>query len=433
MNRCGRLAFLSVVALTSVVGCGEDDFSDDAYGAVDLTPFYADGASAANPRAAVPAEMRTLKGWFEGNRAEFYDFGIVNHRRKRNAAGATIREPDIAYVNKMYFFYDSAGNPMFSKPLYDERTGAWSMKGGANLLNPNPEPANGNEGVYYATPYSQRLRVPVRDGVRGNANYQRPIIDKLANDSTYTGLWEVVQVKTQSGYVPDSIKSWKTLEAAIDARKVDVHRTLKVINCPVIEEATWVVPSAMLYRQPANGRPGAVVPQPRVELWYRTKLGYCYMANGLQMIADLGDRDARDPGNIDLFKYQDDAIPTWDSFDVIRYSVGEGANKVELVEALVNKLFIPRSTVAVMRGTTANQDFRYGTDDVVSAAPRIFPEDPPGYSPIVWLHDVVVPADPPYVFGSYKKLSDIDPAKITPRDTATTVWTKNYPMAGFAS
>ena len=86
-----------------------------------------------------------------------------------------------------------------------------------------------------------------------------------------------------------------------------------------------------------------------------------------------------------------------------------------------------------MRGATANQDFRYGTDDVIPAAPRIFPDDPPGYSPIVWLHDVVVPADPPYVFGSYKKLSDIDPAKITPRDTATTVWTKNFPMAGFAS
>jgi hypothetical protein len=187
----------------------------------------------------------------------------------------------------------------------------------------------------------------------------------------------------------------------------------------------------MLYRQPRNGRPAAVVPQPRVELWYRTKLGYCYLSTGLQMIADLGDRDARDPGNIDLFGYGQTA--DFDSFDVIRYSVGEGVNKVDLVEALVSKLFIPRSTVPVMRGTTANQDFRYGTDDVVSAAPRIFPEDPPGYSPIVWLHDVVVPADPPYVFGSYKRLTDIDPAKITPRDTSTTVWTKNYPLAGYAS
>ena len=96
--------------------------------------------------------------------------------------------------------------------------------------------------------------------------------------------------------------------------------------------------------------------------------------------------------------------------------MGEGTNKVDLVEALVSKLYIPRSTVAVMRGATANQDFRYGSDDLIPAAPRIFPEDPPGYSPIVWLHDVVVPADPPYVFGSYKKLSDIDPPRL-PRAT----------------
>jgi hypothetical protein len=29
-----------------------------------------------------------------------------------------------------------------------------------------------------------------------------------------------VHVKAQAGYVPDSIKSWKTLDAAIDANKV---------------------------------------------------------------------------------------------------------------------------------------------------------------------------------------------------------------------
>ena len=59
------------------------------------------------------------KGWYEGNRAEFYDFGIVNHRRKRNAAGATINEPDIAYVNQMYFFFDSAGSRCSPSRIYD--------------------------------------------------------------------------------------------------------------------------------------------------------------------------------------------------------------------------------------------------------------------------------------------------------------------------
>src|SRR5215213_9149319 len=268
MNRCGRLAFLSrpllgslaLASLFTAVGCGEDELSDDAYGAIDLTPFYADGASVANPRQAVPAELRPNKGWYEGLRTEFYDFGVVNHRRKRNAAGATIREPDIAYVNPIYFFYDQAGLPLFSKPLFDERTGTWSMKGGQNLLDPNPLPApEANAGVYYSTPYSQRLRRPVVDADRRSDDYQRPIIDKLANDSTYTGLWEIVQIKTQNGYVPDAIKSWKTLKQAIDDKKVTSQRTLKVINCPVIEEATWVVPSPMIYRQARNNRPASVV------------------------------------------------------------------------------------------------------------------------------------------------------------------------------
>ena len=141
-------------------------------------------------------------------------------------------------------------------------------------------------------------------GRNNSDDYQRPIIDKLANDSTYTGLWEVVGVKTQAGYVPDTIKSWKTLDAAIEAKKVSIDRTLKVINCPVIEEATWVVPTSMMYRQARPGRQAAVTPQPRVELWFRTKLGCCYLAApGCETIADLDDRDARDPANIDLFTY----------------------------------------------------------------------------------------------------------------------------------
>ena len=94
---------------------------------------------------------------------------------------------------------------------------------------------------------------------RQRDDYQRPIIDKLANDANYTGLWEIVHVKAQSGYVPDSIKSWKTLEAAIDASKFSVQRTLKVINCPVIEEATWVVPRHVFRqaqpRPPGGGHP----------------------------------------------------------------------------------------------------------------------------------------------------------------------------------
>ena len=52
----------------------------------------------------------------------------------------------------------------------------------------------------------------------------------------------------------------------------------------------------------------------------------------------------------------DEQKPDFDTFDVIRYSVGEGTNQVDLVEALVEQALHPQSTVAVMRGGTANQD-----------------------------------------------------------------------------
>ena len=157
MNRCGSngrtvtftLRGLAALTLLSAaaVGCGEDELSDDYYGAIDLTPFYADGASAANPRAAIPENQPIVRGWYKGRRAEYYDFGVTNHRKKRNAAGGTINEPDIAYVGQMYFFYDANGNPMFSKPIYDDqRTGAYYMRGGENMLSPIPrKPADARE------------------------------------------------------------------------------------------------------------------------------------------------------------------------------------------------------------------------------------------------------------------------------------------------
>ena len=70
---------------------------------------------------------------------------------------------------------------------------------------------------------------------------------------------------------------------------------------------------------------------------------------------------------------------------------------------------------------------------MIPAAPRIFPEIRRATAPSSGC-TTCVPADPPYVFGSFKGLTDVDPAKITARVTPpTTVWTKNYPVAGFAS
>ena len=121
------------VILTSValVGCG-DKLSDDAYGFIDLAPYYYDGSSATNPTAGLPREIAPVKGWMNGVRAEYYDFGLVGFVKKRTDG----KLPDYASVPPMYFFYDSAGNPIFSRPVYEKRTGLWHMKGGLNTLDP---------------------------------------------------------------------------------------------------------------------------------------------------------------------------------------------------------------------------------------------------------------------------------------------------------
>lgn len=447
MNRCGSngrtvtftLRGLAALTLLSAaaVGCGEDELSDDYYGAIDLTPFYADGASAANPRAAIPDNQPILRGWYNGRRTEYYDFGVTNHRKKRNAAGATINEPDIAYVNPIYFFYDANGNPMFSKPLYDEqRTGAFFMRGGENMLSPTPRVPQGDREIaaHYRTPYSQRPRLPVVDPLRGSANYQRPIIDKLANENTYTGLWEIVTVKATGGYKPDSIKSKKTLDAAVEAGDFTLTRTLKVINCPVIEEKTFVPPSPMAVRQ---GQGAYMLVQPRIEIWYRTKLGFCFLANGFETIGEVAwddaakvEKDPRFPENVNLFKADDVPALGVDTFDVVRYQVGESSNSAWVVEARVMKVYTPKTVVA--RGGSTTSTVRMVADDIFPALPKHVAWDPPGYSPIVWLHDIDVPQAPAYESGSFKSLDQVDPAKILPRDSGTAAWTKNMPVIGAA-
>ena len=442
MNRCGRtVAFLyrglAALTLLSAVGCGEEELSDDFYGAVDLTPFYADGATLANPRAAIPDAINPVKAWYKGRRAEYYDFGVVAHRKKRNAAGATINEPDIAFVNPMYFFYDQAGNPMFSKPLYDgQRTGTFFMRGGENMLSPTPrEPNAANQAevsAHYATPYSQRPRRPFVDAWRGNDDYQRPIIDKLADDATYTGLWEVVIARAKGGYTPDAIKSWKTLKSAVDDGKFALTRTLKAINCPVIEEKTAVTPSAVAVRQ--GGEPYMLV-QPRVEVWYRTKLGFCHMANGFETIGEVNvvggkEVDPREsPDNITLFKADEIADRGIETFDVVKYQVGNEKQSVWVLEAKVMKIYSPKITVA-RGGILSNSTVRVTGDDIITALPKHLPWDQPGFSPIVWLHEVDVPQAPAYEPGSFKSLEDVDPVKIGARDAATAAWTKNMPVIG---
>jgi hypothetical protein len=417
-------------SLLSLVGCGETDLSDEYYGTIDLGPYFYDGSSASDPYKGLPRNLTPQKGWNSGLRAEYYDFGLVNHVKKRSAAGATLKEPDYAYVNPMYFFFDAGGKPLFSKPIYDGRTGIWHMRGGKDVLNPNPNGApSGGTGrnSYYAVPYSVRVRSTVKDRDRGNVDdYQRPIIDTLHNDSRYTGLWEIVEIKVQdSAYEPDAIKSAKTLKEGIESGKLIERKTTKVIDCPVLDDRTYVTPSAMAYD----------IPRPRIEVWYRTKLGSCYLIHGFEALGEVRPEDgnatpSRNPANIVLFRAgSGDRV---DTFDVIRYSIGDSRNQVTTVVVPVMKLYTPKVTISTLNPSKDKYDLRYFGDDLSAARPRHFPWDAPGYSPIVWHWDVEVRQDPPYVPGTFKTLESVDPALVKARDAGDPVWTRNYPVLGAA-
>jgi hypothetical protein len=452
MNRCGRLALVYrgvfAASLLALVGCGDDELSDDFYGPIDLAPYFFDGSTAAAPDRGLPREIRPSRGWFNGLRVEYYDFGLVSHRRRRNAGGTTLAEPDIAFVNPIYFFFDSKNQPMFSKPIYEWRTGVFYMRGGENALNPNPADPPAEESRrrgYYDLAYSARARTTIWDAARGSDDYQRPIVDVLNGNANYTGLWEIIEVIASDGYKPDSIKSLATLQAGIDSGKLSTNRTQKVINCPVVDDRTFVSPSPMAIRMKSDParqemRP-FFVPHPRVEIWYRTKLGSCYLANGWETLGETaieGNREAdpRDPKNLTLFPAKIDPNRRLDTFDVIRYAVGEGNNQVLSVVVPAGKIYIPKVTISTLNPSQNNYDLRYFGDDITPSIPRHFESDPPGYSPITWLWDITVPQDPPYASGSFKGLNDVDPMATKARDFVNNnspVWTRNYPVVGVAS
>jgi hypothetical protein len=392
------LPLTMIVSAVVVSGCGNDKLSDDAYGFIDLAPYYYDGSSAANPSAGLPREFAPTKGWVNGARTEFYDFGLVGVTKKRTDT----KLPDYASIPPMYFFFDSGGSPMFSKPVYETRTGLWHMRGGTDVLNPNPV-GNAPRNV----PYSVRTRQAI-------GSFQRPIVDRLQHNTDYSGLWEIWEVTAPDGYEPDAIKNFATLQKGIDGGTFTVRRTKKVINCPVLDDRQYVVPTPLYYG----------IPHPRIEIWYRTKQGSCFLADGM---LTLGSVDAN--AEVTLYKANSDS-KRLQTFDVISYTIGSGESARTTITAPVSKLFIPTAKVATLdaRGTV---DVRYTGDNVGEGGwPRLTQADPPGYRPIRWLWDLNVPQDPPYVVATYKSTAQMDPVQMVNRLTANAPFTKNYPIIG---
>src|SRR5688572_3162765 len=382
-----------IVSSVLVSGCGADKLSDDAYGFIDLAPYYYDGSSAANPSAGLPREIAPTKGWLNGTRAEYYDFGLVGTVKKR----ADTRLVDYASIPPMYFFFDGGGSALFSKAVYEPRTGQWHMRGGKGALNPNP-----SNGAKKDVPYSVRTRNQLGD-------FQRPIIDRLQHNTDYSGLWEIWEVQAPDSYEVDSIKSYATLKKGLDDGSFVARRTKKVINCPVLDDRQYVVPSPLYYG----------IPHPRIELWYRTKRGSCFLADGWMTLAD-GPTTAAN-----LIKFNKDGSRL-QMFDTIAYTIGAGEGARTTIVAPVSKMFIPTAFVATL-DTRAPTQLRYSSDNVTDVMPKYSPADPPGYRPIRWLWDLQVPQDPPYVAGTYRSTSQMDPVSMLNRIGP---FTKNFPTIG---
>jgi hypothetical protein len=424
-----RLRAARLITLLALAGCGGGELSDEPSGFVDLVPFFRGGATVADPTAGLPRAIGPTRGWTSGNRVEYLDFGAVTVPRKLGTRGETLRIPDAARVFPMYFFFDSGGRPLFSKPAFDGRTGGWHMRGGRNPPDPAPlpPPSEGpGRNAYFATSFWARPRAVIVDTDRNSSEYQRPIIDTLLDDPNYTGLWEIVEITVKdSHYRPDDTKSAATIKDGIASGKLAQLRTGKVINCPVLDERTQVTPSVM-----ANN-----IPRPRIEVWYRTKLGSCYLINGWETIGETLDESspATDRANLRLFKAGVEQDRRLDTFDVNRVALGTGADQESTVTVPIAKLYTPTVTVPLGTPTMDRGRTRYAFDDLSVALPRHKEGDPPGYSPIVWLWDLGVPQDPPYQPGAYKDFGNVDPAVTVARDGDTTVLTRNYAIIGPAA
>lgn len=400
-----------------VVGCGEDELSNEAYGPIDLAPFFYDGSTTANPTLGLPRNLIPRRGWVAGRRAEYYDFGLVTTTRKRNArTGATTTDPDYAVVMPMYFFFKPKlgpngdvlkgpnGKPEYlpitAPPIKETRTGLWHMRGGKDVLNPNPQ-----AGAKRDIPYPIRIR-----NILGS--YQRPIVSSTPYLSAqYSGLWEVVEVLAPASYEPDSIKHDLTLvDRALKADGWDSHRTGKVINCPLVDDRTYVTPSVFAYK----------VPRPRMEVWYRTKLGTCYLINGWET---LGGEDGK------LYNANMDDMRL-NTFDVTDYTVGvKGENERRIITAPVGTVYDPMVRLLSQDRTRTALDIRFTHDSLSDGLPRHTIKDPPGYRPIKWHWDIEVAQDPPYRPGTFQSLERLDPAQARGR---AGVFTRNFPLIGVA-
>lgn len=426
------VAFLPLFA----TACG-DELADGDFGGVDLKPFFGDtSAKVKDP----PSKLSTAghNGFLDGEQVTYMDFGWSasvkdtpdEERRTLLNLGPTDKIPKVAPVNPMYFFFDSKGNPMFSPPVRETKTGNFLMTGGKAVRDPNPAEGPIKKDLAYPV----RSRDFLKDPLRGVSDYQRPIIDVIFDRDKeealqrYSGLWEFVKVIAPEGYEPDEIKSWRTLEKGVTDGSFKVVNSrlddgaaqteLLAINCPLVDFRTLVRPNVSAYR---TDEPR--IPQPRVELWYRRKRVDCFLVNGWETLGRTTASPADGNDKYTLYKSSEDKlrVGVLDT-DIAVFGTGTG-EKRQMVSPL-GQLYIPR--------LSARDEAFYVGDSYLTtgALPRRTKDDPPGYRPVRWWWNIDV-SDFGKVFipDSFKEagmwdVRRIDNAKLSPRESITL----NFPL-----
>jgi hypothetical protein len=396
------LSFWALLTAVGAVGTAcSSDYNDDAFGVLEF-------------KGTPPTQILAEDGFEGGARAQYYNFGDV--ASIQNEFG----EPLSARVNAMYFFFTPEGKPLMAPAMRELRTRQDFIVGGNNVVQMNPKDFCAVVGAdpvgckalndrQLDRPYSLRYRELLIDADRGTANYQRPIVDVSPTDITgirgiYSGAWEIVEVTVPSGYQPDAIKHRATLKKAIESGDFKERRTGKVVNCPFIDERTEVT----------QGVADASTPRPRMEIWYRNKLAFCYLADGWLTLGD--NTNNRYPANSDALRL--------DTFDVSRVLSGQGVAQETVLVVPVGKAFVPtRVSFDEVNGISG---VPAGGQIVTAGRPRKTKMDPTGYTPIRWLWEINFKGE--LIKDSFKDAASIDQDGQTRPKSPTVV--RNLPLRG---
>ncbi|MDZ4697458.1 MAG: hypothetical protein SGI86_20145 [Deltaproteobacteria bacterium] len=389
-----RPAVVGLIATSTLIFAACDEkYHDEAFGVLELEM----GGEGRARTASIPTSIDPQKGWEKDQQAEYYDFGPV----ATFVSGET-GFPTAARVNAMYFFFTKDGRPLMAPPLREKRDGTDHIRGGHDVRNINPKDfcAVGGADPVGCTalntearkrPYADRFREFVSDPLRdGSRDYQRPLVDVTPSDNgaaLYTGLWEVMAVFVPNDYDPDAVKHKKTLDRAVAAGDFKLESTNRVINCPLLDERTDVPP----------GVTDRATFHPLMEVWYRRKLSFCYLANGWQTLGG-------DKGN----RYTASEVKTMgiNTFDISRTSVGSGKAEKQILVVPVGKAYVPN--VFFSNNQNGFSETRIGNQVLATGRPG-----EPGYTPIRWMWDVIVQGE--FVRDAFRDESELDADQLFPR------------------